>query len=796
MRPVSAAGGFLGRSAVALCAFVGVVLGLTHHGWEGLYIALALYVAGQRGRTLTARRRDVAAWKREAGLLAAVAAIPLVVGAILGFGDPLVGMPVSWLLVGLVQSVATGHLAIPDLLGGWRARQKRQRGTLAQVVAAPQSALAIVQRQYLDGPYQGGAFLGGWSDSGVPIQAPGRSALAIIGGPSSGKTQGSSSPRCSRTPAPSCRCRPSRRCCTTRSPPAGHRGPCFVFDPGGHGFAAQYGLPELRWSPIFSAGDYERATITAREMVRATTGVARGGSGDHFADRAGALLACMLHAAAIAADGQLSMDDLIGWVLSGDLDSPAQHLAPGSIPMLALIGLQNTPEKELGSIKSTAIRVMAAYEHAGARRSATTRPPFGDQTAVQVDLDLFVRDQSPTIYVVGPKDQQALLAPLVVGLLREIKDATYALSSEIKRAGKGERRTPPVLFSLDEAANIAPIPDLPDLCSEAGGQGLQLQIVLQELAQARARWGESGASLLSYCGARAILPGLAGRETTELISLLIGDYDQAVQTTSSGTSDSTSTPTRFGQGARSRTTGTSSGSSWTTRRQRIFEPSAIAQLPPGRMLALIGHEWAEFQIGRPAALVARPSRLVGNRSRSGRTGDHAARLRAQTRAARPRALARRAGGVSVSSTAPRRSTKEQDETAGEAILVLAAVLAVIEALPWVAPLLAAVIVAHVAYRAWRGARRRAERRAIESLGTTTELEMPISRARPLAILASVGAVLAVAAVLAPTGPGWAGDYAHRLRAIPAPELRRSAAGALRTSTRTHLIAPTAPQRSS
>jgi type IV secretory pathway TraG/TraD family ATPase VirD4 len=51
---------------------------------------------------------------------------------------------------------------------------------------------------------------------------------------------------------------------------------------------------------------------------------------------------------------------------------------------------------------------------------------------------------------------------------------------------------------LDEVANIAPLGDLPDMLSEGGGQGLQIVACLQDVAQARARWGDNH-GLLSKC---------------------------------------------------------------------------------------------------------------------------------------------------------------------------------------------------------------------------------------------------------------------------------------------------------
>jgi type IV secretion system protein VirD4 len=46
-----------------------------------------------------------------------------------------------------------------------------------------------------------------------------------------------------------------------------------------------------------------------------------------------------------------------------------------------------------------------------------------------------------------------------------------------------------MLWALDEVANIAPIHDLPALVSQAGGQRPQVMVGLQDLSQARSRWG-------------------------------------------------------------------------------------------------------------------------------------------------------------------------------------------------------------------------------------------------------------------------------------------------------------------
>jgi len=58
------------------------------------------------------------------------------------------------------------------------------------------------------------------------------------------------------------------------------------------------------------------------------------------------------------------------------------------------------------------------------------------------------------------------------------------------------RLDPPLLLLLDEAASIAPIPGLPVLMAEGGNVGMPTVAVLRSLAEARIRWGKTGAAAM------------------------------------------------------------------------------------------------------------------------------------------------------------------------------------------------------------------------------------------------------------------------------------------------------------
>ena len=92
-----------------------------------------------------------------------------------------------------------------------------------------------------------------------------------------------------------------------------------------------------------------------------------------------------------------------------------------------------------------------------------------------------------------------------------------------------------MLLALDEVANIAPLPDLPQLVVEGGGQGVLTLACLQDLSQARARWGPEADGWLSLFGATVMLRGIEDVKTLETLSTLAGEEEVATRAVSSPT---------------------------------------------------------------------------------------------------------------------------------------------------------------------------------------------------------------------------------------------------------------------
>ena len=403
-------------------------------------------------------------------------------------------------------------------------------------------------------------------------------AVLVLGPPRSGKTSSIIIPTLLSYPGPvvSTSTKPDvmHATHTTRE----RSGRVWQFDPTGTSPPVD-GMETLRWSPVLAATEWDGALLMARAMVTGA-GVGAGTTDQsHWTRRAQALLAPLLHAAAVSGRG---VDDLVDWVARHEIDEPGALLSEHDGAKLAvgqLVGLANTEARERSSIFSTAADALDAYTSQAALNAAT-RPNFF--------AGRFVTSQD-TIYIHAPAEHQQLAAPLVCGLLAEIRRATYAHHRD-------HTLTQPVLFALDEVANIAPIAELPQIASEGGGQGLLLLAALQDLSQARARWGAAADGFLTLFATKLILRGIADHKTLETVSVTLGEYDRRVisyNNPNRGWLD------RFGPASAPRPHATTTTS---TQRQRRVGPGDVAAIPPGKVLHLHGVAY-ELLTLTPAHLV-------------------------------------------------------------------------------------------------------------------------------------------------------------------------------------------------
>jgi type IV secretory pathway TraG/TraD family ATPase VirD4 len=332
----------------------------------------------------------------------------------------------------------------------------------------------------------------------------------VLGPSRSGKTSSLVIPNILSAPGPvvSTSTKPDvlRATATSRS----ERGWNLLYDPGGT-VALPPGVQRVGWSPVNTARRWDGALAMADAMSRAARrdGGTGAGTETHWTERAVSLLAPLLHAAALEG---ATMSTVLHWVDRHEGEHALCVLSTESgdpsPPTDVLAGILATDQREQSGIWSTASGVLSAYRSRAAL--ASTEPPF-------LDADAFCAGAS-SLYLCATGAQQRLFAPLVVGVLSDIRDAAY------RRAERTGGR-PPVLLALDEVANIAPLPDLPSIVSEGAGQGLLTLACLQDLSQARQRWGRQADAFFSLFGTSVVLGGIADVATLDALSQLAGEAE-------------------------------------------------------------------------------------------------------------------------------------------------------------------------------------------------------------------------------------------------------------------------------
>lgn len=330
-------------------------------------------------------------------------------------------------------------------------------------------------------------------------------------------------------------------------------GTCWLFDPTGT-VGSPDGVRALRWSPLLAARSFDDALVVTRALTGAARPDARGGEAAHWTERAEALIAPLLHAAAIGGTG---MRQMVNWVLTHDLDTPASILAGSGARLAGAVveGIAKSDPRERSGIWSTAASVLAAYRSEAVLASAS-EPNFHPAGFASS------RD---TVYICAPAERQELVAPIVTAFLASVRADAYA------RSAARERTSGPLLLALDEVANIAPLPDLPATVSEAGGQGVAVLACIQDLSQARYRWGPRADGLLTLFGTKVVLGGVADQTTLELVSRLGGEADVPLPSRTRGS---------WWRPAASET--------WSLHRQRRLPVDAVRELRPGQAIVLSG----------------------------------------------------------------------------------------------------------------------------------------------------------------------------------------------------------------
>jgi type IV secretion system protein VirD4 len=453
-------------------------------------------------------------------------------------------LPLTGMLIALVLFALAGERS---------AREPAERGARW----ATRRDLTELKARTRAGSHTGRLALG--YSRGRLLRAEERHALVAFGPPQSGKSAGLAIPALLEWDGPAVAS--SIKTDLLGSTLARRRalGEVYVFDP-----FALAGVPGHTWSPLRGAASWDGALEVAWRLAAAGELDQRGvDGGDFWAVAAEQRLAPLLYVAARTGAG---VEQVVAWAYGQGtraLDSALDDLLARAsshrehedarAAYEAVRAFEAQADRTRTSIEATAQTLLRAYRFTRVARSAA---------GCEITAQRLLASRA-TLYLIGDAKASKLLRPIFLALLSEIVDGAYELANAL--GGRLER---PLLICLDEAGNVAPLPNLAEIASTAPSHNIQLISIFHDLAQARSRYRQQAETVVNSHRARMLLPGVADLETLRYFSGLAGEQERRELTRTSG------------RGGSSR--------SYSHRRAPLISPEALRQLPAGHALLLYG----------------------------------------------------------------------------------------------------------------------------------------------------------------------------------------------------------------
>jgi len=294
-----------------------------------------------------------------------------------------------------------------------------------------------------------------------------------------------------------------------------HRGEAKLFDP-----TNSTGLPTAAWSPIAASTSWSAARRTAAGILLIREKDAFDASADdrHWKPAAARLLAPVLLA---AAHSSRPMGDVLRWLARMEGDGTVSEITEvlatcgadgANVALDVLLGLQDRDSRYRSSVIATLETALDPW----------LEPSVARATGIAGGISpAWLLDASNTLYLSAPAYEQHRLSGLFTALINAVVEEAFARSSRT-----GKPIDPPLLLCLDEAANVAPLPNLGEIASTAAGQGVQVLSVFQNLSQISERWGRDRAeTVMANHVARLFGSGIADRATLDYLGAVLGDEE-------------------------------------------------------------------------------------------------------------------------------------------------------------------------------------------------------------------------------------------------------------------------------
>lgn len=289
-----------------------------------------------------------------------------------------------------------------------------------------------------------------------------------------------------------------------------------------------HGARWATWDILAEAATWDGANRLAKRLasVAPSTAGAKGRDEGWIEQSANIVAVALL----LARAAHKTMEDVVDWIF-GLSPNPADG-AVNTMRTLAATLIDDTPDTAAGralrrdlqrgidSLTTAAAGAPTTWTgvYMTARRLVTpwlhpTVRAFTTPTPDSITLP-WLRSGANTLYVVASvadgKDTSPALGAFIARLIHA------ALEHD-----PGPGRRPPVLFALDEMANIS-FRDLPEWSSVTAGAGIRLITVWQSHAQIRANYGDHTNTILNNHVTKLVFGANSDRETLEAASFLTG----------------------------------------------------------------------------------------------------------------------------------------------------------------------------------------------------------------------------------------------------------------------------------
>jgi hypothetical protein len=324
------------------------------------------------------------------------------------------------------------------------------------------------------------------------------------------------------------------------------QGPVWVLDPTGLSSWPH----QLRWPLTAGCEHYQTARKRAETLVATTKSEENTTNGGYFNLNAKTLITCWLHAAALH---HRPVADILSWAADPDNREPVDLLAHHGRHALAeaLAGQHTAAAEERSASWRTAQQpFVALYDDKVAEIFAP------DPTSPTFDMPTYLTDGG-TLYLIGEDNEDSALAPLNAAFAKALFDTAKTLAA---RAPNGRLPLPLGCF-LDELANVAPLPEIPNLMSVSGSHNIFVMAVLQSYAQAEERWGQLGVrKMYAAATVKLFLGGISDPDELKAYSTLTGEFDEDTETVNADPHGNVSISTSL-------------------RRRPVLEPADIRTIP-------------------------------------------------------------------------------------------------------------------------------------------------------------------------------------------------------------------------